>query len=387
MHRRGKLAKRVGRGSAVLLMMIAGALLLLSRCEQFGAVPTGPDHQRMTLSPNYNSDQDIFVNEDPDVIEEMLAHSGFWANPRKNLSNNFLFNPNTPTPNAPLPEVRGPLPDDLRDTSDTVKFTWLGHATVLASINGKTILFDPVFSESAAPVSWAVKRYQPPAIGIEELPQIDFIVISHDHYDHLDMNAVKFFKESNTRFLVPLGVASHLEYWGISRDKVTEFDWWQSRNIAGITFTCAPAQHFSGRTGTIAMQKTLWSSWAVRTEATSVYFSGDSGYAGHFKEIGDRLGPFDLTFIDAGQYNERWRQVHNLPPEVMDAFDDLRGDILVPIGWGMFTLALHDWYEPPVEISSRAFEIGATVAIPRFGEWVDIRQRLPDKKWWEPLIE
>ena len=387
MHRRGKLAKRVGRGSAVLLMMIAGALLLLSRCEQFGAVPTGPDHQRMTLSPNYNPDQDIFVNEDPDVIEEMLAHSGFWANPRKNLSNNFLFNPNTPTPNAPLPEVRGPLPDDLRDTSDTVKFTWLGHATVLASINGKTILFDPVFSESAAPVSWAVKRYQPPAIGIEELPQMDFIVISHDHYDHLDMNAVKFFKESNTRFLVPLGVASHLEYWGISRDKVTEFDWWQSRNIAGITFTCAPAQHFSGRTGTIAMQKTLWSSWAVRTEATSVYFSGDSGYAGHFKEIGDRLGPFDLTFIDAGQYNERWRQVHNLPPEVMDAFDDLRGDILVPIGWGMFTLALHDWYEPPVEISSRAFEIGATVAIPRFGEWVDIRQRLPDKKWWEPLIE
>ena len=387
MHRRGKLAKRVGRGSAVLLMMIAGALLLLSRCEQFGAVPTGPDHQRMTLSPNYNPDQDIFVNEDPDVIEEMLAHSGFWANPRKNLSNNFLFNPNTPTPNAPLPEVRGPLPDDLRDTSDTVKFTWLGHATVLASINGKTILFDPVFSESAAPVSWAVKRYQPPAIGIEELPPIDFIVISHDHYDHLDMNAVKFFKESNTRFLVPLGVASHLEYWGISRDKVTEFDWWQSRNIAGITFTCAPAQHFSGRTGTIAMQKTLWSSWAVRTEATSVYFSGDSGYAGHFKEIGDRLGPFDLTFIDAGQYNERWRQVHNLPPEVMDAFDDLRGDILVPIGWGMFTLALHDWYEPPVEISSRAFKIGATVAIPRFGEWVDIRQRLPDKKWWEPLIE
>ena len=387
MHRRGKLAKRVGRGSAVLLMMIAGALLLLSRCEQFGAVPTGSDHQRMTLSQNYNPDQDIFVNEDPDVIEEMLAHSGFWANPRKNLSNNFLFNPNTPTPNAPLPEVRGPLPDDLRDTSDTVKFTWLGHATVLASINGKTILFDPVFSESAAPVSWAVKRYQPPAIGIEELPPIDFIVISHDHYDHLDMNAVKFFKESNTRFLVPLGVASHLEYWGISRDKVTEFDWWQSRNIAGITFTCAPAQHFSGRTGTIAMQKTLWSSWAVRTEATSVYFSGDSGYAGHFKEIGDRLGPFDLTFIDAGQYNERWRQVHNLPPEVMDAFDDLRGDILVPIGWGMFTLALHDWYEPPVEISSRAFEIGATVAIPRFGEWVDIRQRLPDKKWWEPLIE
>ena len=387
MAKRGKVARWVRRGSALLLLMVMGAVLLLSRCEQFGAIPSGPDHQRMTESPNYNTDHDMFVNEVPGVIEEMLAHSGFWANPRKNLTNNFLFNPNTPTPDVPLPEVRGPLPSDLRDTFDTVKFTWLGHATVLASINGKTILFDPVFSESAAPVSWAVKRYQPPAIDIDQLPPIDFIVISHDHYDHLDMSAVKFFRESDTRFLVPLGVASHLEYWGIGRDQVTEFDWWQSRNISGITFTCAPAQHFSGRTATIAMQKTLWASWAVRTEAASVYFSGDSGYAGHFKEIGDRLGPFDLTFIDAGQYNERWRQVHNLPPEVIDAFNDLRGDILVPIGWGMFTLALHDWYEPPVEISSRAVAIGATVAIPRFGEWVDIRQRLPDKKWWEPLID
>ena len=151
----------------------------------------------MTESPNYNTDQDMFVNEVPGVIEEMLAHSGFWANPRKNLTNNFLFNPNTPTPDVPLPEVRGPLPSDLRDTFDTVKFTWLGHATVLASINGKTILFDPVFSESAAPVSWAVKRYQPPAIDIDQLPPIDFIVISHDHYDHLDMNAVRFFRESD----------------------------------------------------------------------------------------------------------------------------------------------------------------------------------------------
>ena len=387
MQRRGKVAKWVGRSSALLLIMVVGSVFLLSRCEQFGAVPTGPDLERMTRSPNYNADEKIFVNETPGVIEEMFAHSGFWANPRQNLTNNFLFNPNTPTPNVPLPEVRGSLPDDLRDTRDTVKFTWLGHATVLASVNGKTILFDPVFSESAAPVSWAVKRYQPPAISIDELPPIDFIVISHDHYDHLDMNAIKFFKETDTQFLVPLGIASHLSYWGISQEQVSEFDWWQTRDIAGISFTCTPAQHFSGRTATIAMQKTLWSSWALRTETTSVYFSGDSGYAGHFKEIGDRLGPFDLTFIDAGQYNERWRQVHNLPPEVIDAFNDLRGDILVPIGWGMFTLALHDWYEPPVEISSRAFKIGATVAIPRFGEWVDIKQVLPTKKWWEPLIE
>ena len=173
MQRQRKVAKWVGLSSATILMVISGAFLLLSQCEQFGAVPTGLDHQRMTESPNYNTDQDIFVNEDPKVIEEMLAHSGFWANPRKNLTNNFLFNSNTPTPKVPLPEVRGSLPNDLLDTLDTVKFTWLGHATILASINGKTILFDPVFSESAAPVSWAVKRYQPPAISIDELPPID----------------------------------------------------------------------------------------------------------------------------------------------------------------------------------------------------------------------
>ena len=181
MVKRGKVARWVKRSSALLLLMVMGAVLLLSRCEQFGAIPSGPDHKRMTESPNYNTDQDMFVNEVPGVIEEMLAHSGFWANPRKNLKNNFLFNPNTATPDVPLPEVRGPLPSDLWDTFDTVKFTWLGHATVLASINGKTILFDPVFSESAAPVSWVIKRYQPPAIDIDQLPKIDFIVISHDH--------------------------------------------------------------------------------------------------------------------------------------------------------------------------------------------------------------
>ena len=201
MATRGKVARWIRRGSTLLLLMAIGAVLLFSQCEQFGAAPSGPDHQRMTESPNYNPEKDIFVNETPGVIDEMLDHSGFWANPRKNLTNNFLFNPNTPTPNVLLPEVRGQLPSDLRDTSDTVKFTWLGHATVLASINEKTILFDPVFSESAAPVSWVVKRYQPPAINIDELPSIDFIVISHDHYDHLDMKAIKFFRESDTCLL------------------------------------------------------------------------------------------------------------------------------------------------------------------------------------------
>jgi L-ascorbate metabolism protein UlaG (beta-lactamase superfamily) len=168
---------------------------------------------------------------------------------------------------------------------------------------------------------------------------------------------------------------------------VIEFDWWADKGYRRhLLYLRSRSAFFWPNCDNRHAENSL-SSWALRTEATSVYFSGDSGYAGHFKEIGDRLGPFDLTFIDAGQYNERWRQVHNLPPEVIDAFNDLNGNILVPIGWGMFTLALHDWFEPPVEISSRALEIGAIAVIPRFGEWVDIKQKLPDEKWWEPLIE
>ncbi len=380
-------AKWLKRLGGVIAAAGLSLFLMLSGCEQFGAIPKGADHERMKRSENYDVADDRFVNRAAGIIDEMMAHSGFWANPRENLTNNFLFNPNQTRPDFLLPDIKGAIPEDLRATQDTVKFAWLGHATVMASIKGQTVLFDPVFAESASPVSWAVTRYQPPVLKLEDLPAIDLVVISHDHYDHLDMQTIKFLAASETRFLVPLGVAPHLQRWGIEPDRITEFDWWQSRQIGDITFICTPAQHFSGRTGTFRMQKSLWSSWVVKTDSHSVYFSGDSGYSDHYAEIGARYGPFDLTFIDAGQYNKRWRQVHNLPPEVVDAYVDLQGKILVPIGWGMFTLALHNWYDPPVEVSTRAAERGLSVTVPKIGEWVDISQPLPNDNWWIPLIE
>ena len=372
--------------SGITLALIASCLQL-SGCEQFGARPEGDAYLRVSQSENYDASIDQFVNLDPDVLDEMSENMSFWSDPAAFLKSGFAFfsNKNQTRPDQPLPEVRS-LPDDFGDSAGNVKFTWLGHATVLMSIDNKTILVDPTFSPSAAPVSWAVKRFQPPAIDIESLPKIDAIIISHDHYDHLDMDTIKHFIATEATFFVPLGVGAHLIRWGVPASRITELDWWQSTRLDGLEFICMPAQHFSGRIGLFHNQTSLWASWMVKSSASSVYFSGDSGYADHYRLIGERYGPFDLVFMDAGQYNPRWRQVHNLPDEAVQAFEDLRGKAMVPTGWGMFTLALHDWFEPAVLVDRMGAERGLDVIIPRLGALVDMSARRPPDRWWEPLV-
>jgi L-ascorbate metabolism protein UlaG (beta-lactamase superfamily) len=372
--------------SGFSLLMLAG-YLQLTGCEQFGARPEGDAYIRVSQSENYDASIDQFVNLDPDVLDEMSENMSFWSDPVAFLKSGFSFftNKNQTRPDQPLPEVRV-LPDDFGDSAGTIKFTWLGHATILMSIEEMTILVDPTFSPSAAPVSWAVKRFQPPAIDLESLPPIDAIIISHDHYDHLDMNTIKHFIATDTKFFVPLGVAAHLNRWGIPNNRITELDWWDSIAMQGLEFICMPAQHFSGRIGLFHNQTSLWASWMVRSSDHSVYFSGDSGYADHYRMIGERYGPFDLVFMDAGQYNARWRQVHNLPDEAVQAFQDLRGKAMVPTGWGMYTLALHDWFEPAVLVDRIGIELGLDVIIPRLGDMVDIAARRHRDRWWKPLM-
>ena len=362
-------------------------IFLISGCDQFGSIPKDDDYIRMKESPNYNISHDKFLNQNPKVMNEMKKNSGFWANPRKNLANNFFFNSNITSPETELPENKSSLNENFVKSTNNIKFAWLGHSSILMSINNKVILIDPIFASSASPFSWLIKRYQPPVFKLKELPKIDFILISHDHYDHLDMKTIKFFnKNKNISFVVPLGVGSHLKKWGVPDSRIIEMDWWDSKIIKGIKFICTPAQHFSGRKGFIETQKSLWASWVVKSGNRSFYFSGDSGYSKHYKQIGDKYGPMEVVFMDSGQYNTRWKEVHNMPDEVIKGFVDLKGENLIPIHWGMFTLAMHNWFDPPVEIKKRAKDQNISLITPLIGQVINMKKMTSTESWWEKFI-
>jgi len=362
-------------------------IFLISGCDQFGSIPKDDDYIRMKESPNYNISDDKFLNQNPKVMNEMKKNSGFWANPRKNLANNFFFNSNITSPETELPENKTSLNESFVNSTNNIKFAWLGHSSILMSINNKVILIDPIFASSASPFSWLIKRYQPPVFKMKELPKIDFILISHDHYDHLDMKTIKFFnKNKNISFVVPLGVGSHLKKWGVPDSRIIEMDWWDSKIIKGIKFICTPAQHFSGRKGFIETQKSLWASWVVKSGNRSFYFSGDSGYSKHYKQIGDKYGPMEVVFMDSGQYNTRWKEVHNMPDEVIKGFVDLKGENLIPIHWGMFTLAMHNWFDPPVEIKKRAKDQNISLITPIIGQVINMKKMTSTESWWEKFI-
>ena len=298
-------------------------ILQFSGCDQFGSIPKDDDYLRMKKSSNYNIPEDKFVNQNPDVMENVKKNSGFWANPRKNMANNYFFNSNKTEPETMLPEDKTSLNENFVKSSNNIKFAWLGHSSILMSINNKIILIDPIFSSSASPFSWLIKRYQPPVFKLKELPKIDFILISHDHYDHLDMKTIKFFnKNKDISFVVPLGVGSHLKKWGVEKSRITEMDWWDTKIIKGIKFICTPAQHFSGRKAFIETQKSLWASWVVKSGKRSFYFSGDSGYAKHYKEIGDKLNSF---FFKRVEYSDQANIAINakISPLLKDKFNKL----------------------------------------------------------------
>ncbi len=212
------------------------------------------------------------------------------------------------------------------------------------------------------------------------------MIISHDHYDHLDKETMKFFakKKSKTRILTALGVGNHLTKWGIKRELISEFDWWEGTKLDDIEFIATPAQHFSGRT-LRDRNKTLWSSWVIKTANHSIYFSGDSGYDIHFKEIGDKYGPFDIAFMENGQYNQKWRAVHSLPEESVQAYFDLKAKRFFPVHWGMFVLSLHSWREPVDELLRLSKEREVNIVTPILGEIVTVNDNYKNKIWWSNL--
>lgn len=259
----------------------------------------------------------------------------------------------------------------------------LGHSTLLMKINGAFWLTDPVFSERASPFQWlGPKRFHQPPISIADLPAIKGVILSHDHFDHLDQAAILQLADKVEHFLTPTGVGDRLIAWGIAAAKVQQLAWWQSTTVDGIEFVATPAQHFSGRS-LRDRDQTLWASWSILAADLRVFFSGDSGYFPGFKQIGERYGPFDLTLIETGAYDKLWPDVHMQPEESLQAHLDLRGKYLLPIHNGTFDLSLHAWYEPFERIVQLAATHGVRISTPHMGEPVDMAEPQTGSRWWQ----
>ena len=297
----------------------------------------------------------------------------------------FFFNkPKDTEPHAPIP-VRKLTRAELDAAPDRSLYR-LGHSTILMKLRGKWWLTDPVFSQRASPVQWfGPKRFHAPPIALDELPPIRGVILSHDHYDHLDKAAIRALDGKVDLFLAPLGVGDRLVDWGVPRAKVRQFDWWQGIGVDGVRFTFTPAQHFSGR-GLRDGNRTLWGSWVIDDGDKRVFFSGDSGYFAGFAEIGRRFGPFDLTLMETGAYNVQWPYVHMQPEQTVQAHVDLRGGWLLPIHNGTFDLSMHPWHEPFERVLALGDARGIGIATPVMGERIDIAAPHAGERWWRAVV-
>jgi L-ascorbate metabolism protein UlaG (beta-lactamase superfamily) len=311
-------------------------------------------------------------------LKKMQSH-GFWKTLA--ISWRFMFNkPPDTVPQKAIP-VFEMSRRQLHDAPDNSLFR-IGHSTVLMKMRGEFWLTDPVFSDRASPFQWmGPKRFHAAPISIEQLPKIKGVILSHDHYDHLDKAAIQQLAHKVEHFLTPSGVGDILIDWGVAAAKVQQLDWWQNTTVHGINFVATPSQHFSGR-GLHDRNKSLWASWVIINHDIRIFFSGDSGYFEGFKHIGDEYGPFDLTLIETGAYDQLWPDVHMQPEQSLQAHRDLRGKHLLPIHNGTFDLSLHAWYEPFNRIVHLARQAGLSISTPHMGEAVNMRLPHGGSRWW-----
>jgi L-ascorbate metabolism protein UlaG (beta-lactamase superfamily) len=343
----------------------------------FGAVPSGLRRERIASSPRFRDGR--FENTKP--TRTPMEPGRFWSTTREY----FFGSPGVERrPSHALP-VESPLPGWAVPAASGLRVTWLGHSTTLLEIDGLRVLTDPVWGQRVSPVSFAgPRRFHPPPVAIEHLPSLDAILVSHDHFDHLDHTTIRALAKLDAPFVTSLGVGAHLEAWGVPPGRVHELDWWESVSLGDVRFHAAPARHFSGR-GFGTANATLWSSWAIETARRSVFFSGDTGLTPEFGEVGRRLGPFDLVMLEVGAYHPAWGSIHLGPDNALVAHQLLGGGTLMPVHWGTFDLALHAWDDPAERLVTRAAVTGVPLVTPRLGRPVEPAHVEHVDPWWREV--
>lgn len=337
--------------------------------KNFGQTPAGPRLERVRASKNYRDGSFHYP-----VPTEVMAKKVSFVK----MMGEFLRRPADTEPKNPIPFVK----TDLHSLAEE-SLVWFGHSSYLIRTSGLNILVDPVMSGSISPIGLFGKAFPGAnAYSVQDLPEIDFLVLTHDHFDHLDYATLRSVRPKVKRVLATLGVGSHLEFWGMPAEGITELDWWESFEVAGkIKLTSAPSRHFSGRT--FKRNQTLWGSFVLESGSKKIYLGGDSGYGPHFKMIGEKHGPFDLALLECGQYGPNWPLIHMFPEETVIASQELGAKVLFPVHWGKFVLSTHAWNDPIRRAAKKAAEEKVRLATPRIGEVLRIGAEKPSEAWWE----
>jgi len=343
-----------------LVMLVLVSLISLSMLHpQFGKRPAGERLERIKQSPQYKKGKFQNTHHTPQVTQPLTTALYDYLFKKSKDSKPTYAIPSHKVDWNNLPK-EGPY------------MIWFGHSSYLLHIDGKNILVDPVLSGNASPIPGGGKAFEgSDVVKVDDLPTIDYLFISHDHYDHLDYKTIKALQPKVGKAIVGLGVGSHLEHWGYAPTQIIEGDWWDGFDLGdGFKTTITPARHFSGRS--IWTANTLWASYVLQTPSSQIYLGGDSGYDTHFKEIGDKFGPFDLAILENGQYDLSWKYIHMMPEEVVQATKDLQAKVLFPVHSSKFVLANHAWYEPLERVSKEAIAQGQPIITPLIGEVVEL---------------
>lgn len=358
----------------VVFLVLFGVIFMYTS-PQFGASASDEQKEAYTKTGHYEDDK--FINAGG------VTSPSFSFSEMVDLGIKFFSKQPRATPESVVPVEKIDSLNIVEFKEEKPRVVWFGHSALLLQIDGKNILLDPMLGDVPAPhpMLGNARFNKELPLEIEKLPKIDAVIFSHDHYDHLDYESVVKLKDKVEHFYTPLGVGNHIESWGVSKEKISQLDWWQEADFHGLKLVCTPAQHFSGR-GLSDGATTLWGSWVIKSNNYNIYFSGDSGYGSHFKEIGEKYGPFDFAMMECGQYNEMWSEIHMMPYQTVDASIDIKAKVMMPIHWASFKLALHPWDDPVLQSTKFAKEKGVQITTPKIGEPVIVDDQYPQEEWW-----